>query len=162
VLVNEEDTHLCYLFSKIDRYSEYLTVYNLFTPLDERRRGYAHKLLHLIINRAKKHHVKRINFSSVSDSLDFYLELGFVFWGVNNIGDYYCDLPIPTQGLDGFEEMIQTDTLETLIGRNIEKIYAKVHGNAINFTPKQLVRYENDRIKLLSKCNFEALSALRT
>jgi hypothetical protein len=161
-LVNEEDTHLCYLFSKTDRYSEYLSVYNLFTPLNERRHGYAHKLLQIIISRAKKHHVKRINFSSVSDSLDFYLALGFIFWGVNNIGDYYCDLPIPTQGLDGFEEMIQTDTLETLIGRNIEKIYAKVHGNAINLTPNQLVRYENDRIKLVSKCNFEALSVLRT
>ncbi len=149
------------MFSKVDRYSEYLTVYNLFTPLDQRRCGYAHTLLGLIIDRAQKHHVKRITFSSVSDSLDFYLALGFVFWGVNGIGDYHCDLPIPIQGLEGLKTMIETCTLEALIGGNIEKIYGKVYGNSLQLTPKQLIRYERDQVKLSSKCDFELLLSLR-
>jgi len=161
VLVDEDDSHLCYIFSKTDRYNEYLTVYNLFTPQDERRNGYAQELLGLIVTRSLQHHVRRITFSSVSDSLDFYLALGFVFWGLNDIGDYYCDLPIPAQGLGGFEEMIRTLDVEGLIGKKLEKIYAKVHDNEIKLTPTQLLRYENDRLKLGSKCSFETLSTLK-
>lgn len=160
VLVGASDEHLCYMFSKIDRYSEYLTVYNLFTPLCEQRNGYAHELLRLTIEDALKHYVRRITFSSVSASLDFYLDMGFVFWGINDIGDYHCDLPIPKEGLEGMEEMTANSNIEMLVGQKMEKIYTKVHNNAANLTPVQLRRYAADQIRLGKKCKFEELMEL--
>lgn len=154
VLVDEDDAHLCYIFSKIDRYGEYLTVYNLFTPLYERRKGHAHELLGLIIARSLEHHVRRITFASVSASLDFYLDLGFVFWGINDIGDYYCDLPIPPNGLEEMAHMTLSSDLETLIGKKMAKIRAKVDGNEKNLSPSQSIRYTKDRIKLGRTADF--------
>lgn len=161
VLVGPSDEPLSYIFSKVDRYSEYLTVYNLFTPLGKQRNGYAHELLRLTMENARERHVRRITFSSVSASLDFYLDMGFIFWGINDIGDYHCDLPIPKEGLAGMEKMTKNGDLKILIGQQIEKIYAKVSNNEIRLTPPQLLRYKKDRLKLGSKCRFESLSALR-
>lgn len=160
VLVGEADEHLCYMFSKIDRYSEYLTVYNLFTPLHLQRQGYAHELLRLIILRAVEKHVRRITFTSVSASLDFYLSLGFIYWGINVIGDYYCNLPIPANGLDGIDRITSESAIETLLGRNRDKIYAKVHGNNEDLTPLQSLRYEADQIKMGNSCKLNELEAL--
>jgi len=101
VLCDERNEHLCYLFSKIDRYSQYLTLYNLFTPLISQRKGYATQILRLILDQALEKHVRRITFTSISTSLDFYTLLGFIYWGINDIGDYYCNLPLPKNGLEG-------------------------------------------------------------
>ncbi|MDD5052984.1 MAG: GNAT family N-acetyltransferase [Sulfuricurvum sp.] len=161
VLVGEDESHLCYIFSKTDQYGQYLSVYNLFTPLSQQRNGYAHELLRLIIQRALSKHVRRINFCSVPDALDFYIALGFMFWGINDIGDYYCDLPIPKEGLEGFDNMINTLNLKSLIGEKVEKIYAKIHNNEIKLTQKQLIRYTHDRIKLEQKYTFNALFEFR-
>jgi hypothetical protein len=157
VLTDENGNHVCYLFGKIDSYSEYLTIYNLFTPLVEQRQGYAHELLGSVIEDALKRYTRRITFSSVSDSLDFYTALGFIFWGINDIGDYHCDLPIPKEGLNGFSEMTQTLGIEVLLGEKIEKIHKKVHDNEKNLTEKQQFRVNADRIKLAEKWNFEEL-----
>lgn len=148
VLCDEKNGHLCYLFSKIDRYSEYLTLYNLFTPLAEQRKGYATLILDLILAQAVEKHVKRITFSSVSTSLDFYALLGFIYWGVNDIGDYYCNLPLPKDGLEGILLMTQNCDHKMLIGQSLAKIYAKVDGNESRLTPKQLLIYEADILKL--------------
>lgn len=148
VLCNENNEHLCYLFSKIDRYSEYLTLYNLFTPLMKQRKGYATHMLRLILDQALKKHVKRIAFSSVSSSLDFYQLLGFIYWGINDIGDYYCNLPLPQSGLDGIIAMIQESDIKTLIGSNLTKINAKIDENERRLTPAQILIYEADIVKL--------------
>ncbi|MDD2368793.1 MAG: hypothetical protein PHQ90_05775 [Sulfuricurvum sp.] len=148
VLCDENNEHLCYLFSKIDRYSEYLTIYNLFTPLIEQRKGYATQILRLILAQAVEKHVKRITFSSVSASLDFYQLLGFIYWGVNDIGDFYCNLPLPKEGLDGIIKMVQDSDIQTLIGQNMDKIHTKVNANELKFTPKQLLIFEKDILKL--------------
>lgn len=157
VLIGEDDAHLSYLFSKTDRYHEYLTVYNLFTPSEKRRSGYAHELLERTVRQAAQNHTRRITFSSVSASLDFYLDLGFVFWGVNDIGDYYCDLPIPKEGLEGMREMIRSRDVESLIGPKMEKIYGKVYGNKENLSPIQSVQNLDDQLKMGNQCKFEAL-----
>lgn len=162
VLVGDSDEHLCYIFSKIDRYGEYLTVYNLFTPLSEQRNGYAHELLRLTMEHANERHVRRITFSSVSASLDFYLNLGFVFWGINDIGDYVCDLPMPSNGLEGMETMVHESDIEMLLGNYRNKIYAKVHENGENLTPKQSLRYESDQIRMGESCKWNELLALNT
>lgn len=148
VLCDEDNTHLCYLFYKIDRYGQYLTLYNLFTPRSEQRKGYATELLRLILAHAAEKHVRRITFTSVSASLDFYALLGFIYWGVNDIGDYYCNLPLPVDGLNGIIGMIQKNDLKTLIGPNMTKIYAKIDGNEHRLSPERVLSYETDIAKL--------------
>ncbi|MDD2830159.1 MAG: hypothetical protein PHW18_11350 [Sulfuricurvum sp.] len=160
VLIDNEGKHVCYIFSKIDRYSEYLTVYNLFTPLIDRRQGFAEELLDSTINHALSKHVRRIHFTSVSDSLDFYTSLGFIFWGINDIGHYYCDLPIPKNGLIGFEEMIKFSTNTTLLGSKMEKIYSKVVDNEGKLTLKQNQKHTANCLKLGDKWIYNPLSVL--
>ncbi len=157
VLTDENGVHVCYLFGKIDRYSEYLTVYNLFTPLIDQRQGHARELLALVVDDALKRYVRRITFSSVSDSLDFYTTLGFVFWGINSIGNYHCDLPIPKDGLDGFIQMTKTIKSKVLLGDKIEKIFAKVNNNEKKLTEKQHLRLNTDRIKLAKQWGYELM-----
>jgi len=161
VLCNEYNEHLCYLFSKIDRYSEYLTIYNLFTPLAQRHRGYARELLSLIITDALKHHVRRITFSSVSESLNFYSLLGFTYWGINDIGDYYCNLPLPKEGLEGIGNMVQENSTEALIGDNIEKIYSKVHGNESHLSPERMILHNQDIDKLGESYLYDELQEIK-
>jgi GNAT superfamily N-acetyltransferase len=158
VLVDEQGHHVSYIFSKMDRYHEYLIIYNLFTPKHDQRHGHAHALLDHVISRSLDNNVKRITFSSVSDSLDFYLSLGFVFWGINTIGDYHCDLPIPKEGLIGFDSMVHTIDLEVLAGKHLEKIYAKVHGNEDKLSPKQALRHQKDCVKLTERWSMETLT----
>lgn len=148
VLCDENNDHLCYLFAKIDRYHEYLTLYNLFTPLISQRKGYATKMLHIILKQAVDKHVRRITFSSVSTSLDFYSLLGFIYWGINDIGDYYCNLPLPKSGLEGIREMIENNDIKTLLGPYLTKINGKIEGNEHHLSPKQFLLYEADILKL--------------
>lgn len=162
VLCDARNEHLCYLFSKIDRYGQYLTLYNLFTPLISQRKGYATQILRLILDQALEKHVRRITFSSVSASVDFYAMLGFIYWGVNDIGDYYCNLPLPKNGLDGMMAMVQENDLETLIGSNMGKIYAKIEGNEQHLSPAQLLIYEADILKLGKNYAREELRVLKS
>lgn len=148
VLCDENNTHVCYLFSKIDRYAEYLTLYNLFTPLVHRRNGYATLMLKMILDTALKQHVKRITFSSISTSLDFYTVLGFIYWGINEIGDYYCNLPLPKEGLEGIVSMTQKSDIEQLIGKHIDTIFTKIDGNEDRLSAEQILLYEADIVKL--------------
>lgn len=161
VLCDEDNNHLCYLFFKIDRYGEYLTLYNLFTPLIEQRKGYATHMLHLIMKEAVERHVRRITFSSVSASLDFYHLLGFIYWGINDIGDYYCNLPLPKEGLDGMLSMTQNNDHEMMIGQNLAKIYAKVYGNESKLSPKQHLKLMADILKLGNSYAHENLKVLK-
>lgn len=161
VLCDEDNNHLCYLFFKIDRYSEYLTLYNLFTPLNEQRKGYATIILRLILDEAVKKHVRRITFTSVSKSLDFYTFLGFMYWGINDIGDYYCNLPLPRDGLDGIASMVQEFDTETLLGENLHKIYIKTNDNELNLSPAQNLVHKADIIKLGENYAHDQLQVLK-
>lgn len=148
VLCDTEENHLCYLFFRIDRYGEYLTLYNLFTPAAERRKGHATRLLRLILAEAVEKHVRRITFSSVTSSLDFYAVLGFIYWGINDIGDYYCNLPLPKEGLDGITAMTRIPNTADLLGSYIVPIHAKVDGNERYLTPAQDLIHQANVLKL--------------
>lgn len=148
VLCDADENHLCYLFSRIDRYHEYITLYNLFTPLLHRRHGYATALLRIVLESAVDEHVRRITFSSVSSSLDFYKSLGFIYWGINDIGDYYCNLPLPRGGLDAIEQMSTTESTAILLGNSKKLIQSKIHGNESRLTDEQHLRFESDKRRL--------------
>lgn len=161
-LSDSENMHLCYIFYKIDRYRMYLSIHNIFTPLCERRKGYAHELLKMIFDIAILGHVSRFRITSISKSLDFYLALGFVYWGVNSVGDYYCDLPIPINGLDTLSTMINTSNDFTLIGKSIETINKKVHGNSLTLSAMQQLIYESDKIKMGRNYMLENLLTIKS
>lgn len=147
-LCDSDNIHLCYIFFKMDQYRMYLTIHNIFTPLAMRRKGYAYELLNEIFNIAINKNVKRFKLSSISKSLDFYLALGFAYWGVNSVGDYYCDLPIPAKGLNTLNAMVTQADTATLMGKNMDIIYKKVNGNSLILNEIQLKTYENDKIKM--------------
>lgn len=148
VLSDSDNTHLAYLFYKVDRYDNYLTIHNIFTPDVNRRHGYAHALMLLIFNLAAVQKVKRFRITCISNSLDFYLSLGFIYWGVNSVGDFYCDLPIPTDGLNGVSQMIEEYTTLELIGKNLEIISKKIADNSAQLNKMQAITYDIDVIRL--------------
>lgn len=162
VLCDSHNTHLSYIFFTIDKHNEYITLHNLFTQLSLRRNGYAQELLAIVFNLALQLKVKRFKLTSISNSLDFYLELGFVYWGVTCTGDYYCDLPMPLEGLSGVKEMTENATIETLIGKKFTKIHEKVGVNETQLSQTQITIYEKDLLKMQGKYMLENLHAMDT
>jgi len=148
VLCNEENEHLCYLFYKIDRYRDYITFHNIFTPLAQRRHGYARMLLGMVFMLALTEHVKRFRITSISKSLNFYLPLGFAYWGVNSVGDYYCDLPLPKKGLNGLDAMVREEDTQTLVGDAAESIRKKIGTNEAKLDTEQTKVYDEDVVKM--------------
>lgn len=137
ILVDEAGRHLCYLFYKIDRYKEYLTIHNILTPLCHRRQGYALLLLHWVFERALREHVGRFQATCVPQSLAFYLSLGFTYWGLTTTRDYYCNLPIPVGGLEGLKQMVNDTSAQTLAGSALQTIHTKVADNAQGLDAEQ-------------------------
>jgi hypothetical protein len=93
-------------------------------------------------------HVSRFRITSISRALDFYLPLGFAYWGVNSEGDYYCDLPLPQQGLEGLGAMITESDTATLIGPAADFIEKKTGGTETRLSPEQTRIYEADIRKM--------------
>lgn len=148
VLTDEQNRHLCYIFFKIDKFNDYITIHNIFTPDVNRRRGYANILLEIIFDLAVAKKVKRFRLTCISKSLDFYLALGLVYWGVNSVGDFYCDLPMPKDGLGGIKEMIIQRSIPELIGAEFATINNKINNNSLCLTAKQTQLYESDLLRL--------------
>ena len=161
-LMNEENIHLSYIFFKIDKSNEYITIHNIFTQNSMRRNGYAHALLKMVFDFALTLHVSRFKLICISNSLDFYLSLGFIYWGVNSVGDYYCDLPMPFDGLEGVRFMVEHSTPDMLIGRKLEKIHAKIFDNNIHLTASQTLIYNHDLKKIGANYLLEELLILKS
>jgi len=155
VLCGDGETHLCYVFYKIDRYGDYLTIHNLFTPLSQRRCGYAATLLRLVFAQAASQNVSRFRLSCVSKSLDFYLALGFVFWGLNSQRDYYCDMPMPQNGLENMDATCQET--KKLLGKNRVQIRQKIEKNHMLLNEEERSLYAKDIAKLGSSYRLEEL-----
>ena len=129
ILTDEVGRHLCYLFYKIDCYGEYLTIHNILTPLCYRRHGYAFLLLQWVFELAVHDRVRRFKAVCVPQSLDFYLTLGFCYWGLTPTKDYYCNLPVPRSGLGGVRAMVEGASAETLAGKELQCICDRVIDN---------------------------------
>lgn len=149
--------HLSYVFFIIDRYHEYVTVHNIFTPEAYRRQGYALTLLGKVFARAREQKVRRVRLSSVSGSLDFYLAHGFIYWGITSARDYYCDLPLPASGLQGLDIMVQDTSLKKLLGSRSESIFRKVQDNQHHLDASQAAIYRRDTEKMGDKFRYDAL-----
>ncbi|MBN2895318.1 MAG: GNAT family N-acetyltransferase [Campylobacterales bacterium] len=156
-LCDVQGVHLCYLFSVIDRYHDYLSIHNLFTPYAMRRHGYAKVLLSLIFDRANALHVKRFRLTGISESLDFYLSLGCLFWGVTHCGDYYCDLPMPTSGLEGLDASLFERSNALLLGSRAAAIFAKLDASHAHLSAAKQALIEADCLKMESRYRYTSL-----
>jgi hypothetical protein len=152
VLTNSKDMHLAYVFYKIDKYNEYITIHNIFTPFMQRRNGYANELMSMLFDLALEKNVSRFKLTSISKSLDFYLSLGFIYWGVNSVGDYYCDMPLPHDGLLGVNAMVLKLTSSELIGKKTQLISKKIKDYSQHLNAAQTRIYNDDLLKL--KCSY--------
>ncbi len=148
VLSDAQGEHLCYVFYKIDRYHQYMTIHNIFTPQIQRRKGYAKELLTMIFDIAVVKKVRRFKLVSVSKSLDFYLSLGFIYWGLNSVGDYYCNLPVPADGLAGLMAMTKSTDMHMLVGGHSNDIFSKIKDNDLKLDKTQSQIYEEDKTKM--------------
>ena len=157
VLCDADKNHLSYIFYRIDRYKMYLNIQNIFTPLCERRKGYAQQLLSMVFDLAVLGDVSRFKLTSISNSLDFYLSLGFIYWGVNSVGDYYCDLPIPLDGLDGIALMTETKSNLFLLGCKTEPIFEKTKKHNTLLSIAQTLIYDKDLLKMQKSYRLEKL-----
>lgn len=158
VLADQSENHLCYVFYKIDRYRQYLSIHNIFTPLIMRRKGYAYELLKMVFDIAVIEKVGRFKLTTISTSLDFYLSLGFIYWGINSVGDYYCDLPVPANGLGGLQIMTETLATSALIGTSLGNIFKKVKDSDTKLDSSQTRQYEQDKTKMNENYRFKSLS----
>lgn len=161
VLCDAQQNHLCYVFYRTDQYREYMHIHNIFTPSVLRRNGYAFALLDMIFVLADEHHIKRFKLTTISSSLDFYLALGLVYWGVNSVGDYYCDLPLPSGGISRLDAMVKSSDKATLIGKKLDSVYAKVQGNADSLSAAQTIIYDSDLLKMGENYMLETLLAMK-
>ena len=134
---------LSYIFYKIDRYCQNLNIHTLFTPQIHRDKGYARETLRLVFQRALAKSVSRFHLSCVSSSLAFYLPLGFVFWGLNSQKDYYCNMPLPQEGLASL--IHNSDTTKELIADQQSLITHKIDQNHEELTQIQTDLYEKDK-----------------
>ncbi len=160
ILANDKQEHLSYIFYKIDRYDEYITIHNIFTPLEFRRKGYGYRLLRLVFQLAEEKNVSRFRITCVPQSLDFYMTMGFVYWGINSQGDYYCDLPLPKGGIDQVSEMVQETTPKKLAGKHLNTIISKVKGNIEKLDDIQTMDHKKHAQKLSDSYLYKELMRL--
>ncbi|WP_321530669.1 hypothetical protein [uncultured Desulfuromonas sp.] len=160
-LADQQNIHLCYIFFIINRTTNYLTIHNIFTPFAQRRQGYAQILLELVFNLAIAQKATRFNITCISQSLDFYLALGLIYWGVNSVGDFYCDLPMPKEGLSGMEWMVAERSNAELIGTEFAMINHKIKDHNLYLTKKQNQVYQRDLRLLQGNYRLDAFLAIR-
>ncbi len=138
VLVNSLGEHLSYLFYNVDRYREYMTIHNVFTPEKYRRKGHALHLLDRVFNYQAGREVQRFHLSATPEALGFYAQFPLIYWGVDEIGNYHCDLPLPQNGIGGLSDMIDLQENRELLGNHEAEIFNKVSQNGNHFSPESL------------------------
>lgn len=141
---------VCYLFYSVSRNHQYMTIHNIFTPKKYRFNGYAYILLKYFFEKLAIDDIKRFKMYCVSSSLKFYLKLGAVFWGVNEIGQYYCDLKMPKSDIKEIIEIGEKENIENIELHEFKKIYEKLNLNGKKFDEKQIIIHE-ECLKLIGE-----------
>lgn len=156
-LVDAQDEHVCYLFYNISKDNQYLTIHNLLTPKASRYNGYAKMLLSHLFEKVANLHIERFKMYCVSSSLLFYNTLGLEYWGVNDIGQYYCDYKMPEKNIDEIPQIVADASLDEIDDKTILAIYEKLKNNGAEFDDKQYAIYEDIVGKLQDRYHFEEL-----
>eukprot|EP01155_Anaeramoeba_flamelloides_P026474 Anaeramoba_flamelloidesa818378_102.p1 GENE.a818378_102~~a818378_102.p1 ORF type:complete len:212 (-),score=10.70 a818378_102:129-764(-) len=147
LILQDDNEDKCYLFYHISKDNQYLTIHNIFTPKNFRFKGFAYKLLRYLFLFLSKKNIKRIKMYCVSSSLNFYMSLGFKFWGVNNLGQYYCDFKMPKK-IGDIKDIVNHEIIGNISQKNFDEIYEKLKSNGDGFDEKQL-EIHNQAIRLM-------------
>jgi len=159
VVLYEGEEAVCYLFYHISKNQEYLTIHNLFTPYPHRFHGYAKAMLKILFEGLKPFAIERVKLFAVSSSIRFYMKLGVDFWGVNTIGQYYSDFPMP-QSLEDIPYQMLHPSLEGLLPKRLDEIYAKLQSNGSAFEGKALVTFNLAKEQMQKRYRFEELKKM--
>ncbi len=147
--VDGED--VCYLFYHISKNNDYLTIHNILTPYNFRFQGYAQSLLAKLFSTVHPNSsIQRVKMECVSSSLSFYMKLGIDFWGVNKLGQYYTNFPMPKDDIDQIPKLMYHETLEDLKNDELFRIYEKLKANGKNFDIQETIDFNADK-KLLKQ-----------
>lgn len=142
---------VCYLFYHLSKDKRYLTIDNILTPFNHRNNGYAKYLITFLLKKFSKGSIiERVKMFCVSSSLEFYMKLGIDFWGVNKLGQYYTEFPLPKNGIDEIDVLMKKENLSTLYKRELKVIYKKLELNGSEFNEKERKIF-NRSLKLLGK-----------
>lgn len=156
-LVDEEEEHVCYLFYNISKNNQYLTIHNLLTPKANRYNGYAKMLLTHLFEKVADQHIERFKMYCVSSSLFFYNKLGLEYWGINDLGQYYCDFKMPKKSIDEIPEIVANASLDEIDDAGILAIYEKLKNNGSELGDKRWEVYEDILDKFQDRYHFDKL-----
>lgn len=152
---------VCYLFYHISKDNKYLTIHNLLTPHPHRFNGYAKILLTLLFTHLFNHNspIQRVKMICVSSSLSFYMKLGVDFWGVNELGQYYTNFPMPDT-IEDIPLLMKNETLKQLPNEELQNIYDKLKINGKQFDLKETIIFHRSLDMLGKRYRFEELKKL--
>jgi len=151
ICLEENGNDVCYLFYHLSRDKRYLTIDNILTPFEHRYNGHAKYLLTFLFKKFSQGSIiQRVKMFCVSSSLEFYMKLGVDFWGVNKLGQYYTEFPIPKNGMDELEVLMKNETLSTLYKRELKVIYKKLELNGSSFDEQETLIF-NKSLNLMGK-----------
>jgi hypothetical protein len=158
--LEDEGKDVCYLFYHISKNNQYLTIHNILTPFHSRFNGYAKKLLTLLFNDILlRADIERVKMYCVSSSLKFYMNLGIDFWGVNRLGQYYTDFPMPDSSIKEIKELMYYEDLSQISDKNRNAIYDKLYENGSQFEGKEKVRFQEALELLQERYRFKELKS---
>lgn len=151
ICLEEQGEDVCYLFYHLSRDKRYLTIDNILTPFEHRYKGYAKYMLGFLFQKFSKGSIiQRVKMFCVSSSLHFYMKLGIDFWGVNSLGQYYTEFPLPKNGIDEIKVLMKKETLSTLYNREIKALYKKLELNGSKLGEEESKIF-NKSLKLMGK-----------
>lgn len=157
-LENDKGEDVCYLFYHISKNNQYLTIHNILTPFKSRFNGYAKEILTLLFNKILlQADIERVKMYCVSSSLKFYMNLGIDFWGVNKLGQYYTDFPMPDSSIKEIKELMRNEDLTQLSDKNRNTIYSKLQDNGTKFNEKETATFQKALILLKERYRFKEL-----
>jgi hypothetical protein len=155
--IRENDEDVCYLFYEVSNNKEYLTIHNILTPKAHRNKGYAFTLLeHLFLILAHEK-INRFKLTCVSSSIDFYNKIGLNYWGVNHLGQYYCDFKMPHSNILEIPKIVADADVNEFSDESLLKIYEKLRLNGKEFDEKSKRTYNNCLKKMGKRYIFEKL-----
>lgn len=79
----------------------------------------------------------------VATSVQFYMKLGMDFWGVNTLGQYYTEFPMPKNHINEIPKLMENENLSTLSLEELNILYSKLGENGATFNKKEKDAFEN-------------------
>jgi hypothetical protein len=155
--LRENGEDLAYLFYSIAKDDSYLTIHNLLTPKKFRGSGYAFIILEELFKELSNGSIERFKMFCVSSSLKFYNKIGLNYWGVNSIGQYYCDFEMPTEDIFQIKKIVSKTIIDDISKENLNYIYNKVKTNGEDFEELDILKHQESILFMKNRYLFEKL-----